>query len=232
MQRQLDSLGVDYEFFAAVDGEAGEHLRFANYSDEFCLKAWRRPLLAGEVGAFASHYLLWHRCVERDQPMIVMEDDVELSPLLVEAMQLLPAVAGLGYVRLAATSAPPFRVVPRNLPANWTLVRFLAGPAGAQCYALFPHGAAGFLAGSRKWTQQVDSYMDSFWQHGVSCLALKPYVISEPRANESTIGPGASRFAQIKRVWRPKRFLTRKVDAFRRHWTNLEYAAGLRTPEN
>src|SRR5690606_11229242 len=128
MRVQLDALGLDYEFFPAVDGRAGEHLRFPNYSDEFCLRAWRRPLTPGEVGCFASHYLLWQRCVERNEPIIVMEDDVELHPKLTEAMRIVPALAELGYVRLAGTSIQRFRPTKHRLPADWKLVRFLRGP--------------------------------------------------------------------------------------------------------
>jgi glycosyl transferase family 25 len=233
MRVQLGALGLDYEFFPAVDGMAGEHLRFANYSDKFCLKAWRRPLTPGEVGCFASHYSLWQRCVERDEPMIVMEDDVEVSPCLTEAMQLMPSLAGVGYVRLAGVRTRRFRSIPRDLPPPWKLVRFLTGPMGTQCYVLFPRGAAHFLVSSYRWTLPVDIYMDSFWKHGVSCLGLMPFSVSIPRVLRSTISLGGPTPSALMRhrVWRPKRFLARKLAEFRGHWTNLEYTVGLRNPE-
>jgi glycosyl transferase family 25 len=231
MRAQLDSLGLDYEFFRAVDGSDAEHLGFPNYSDEFCLKAWRRPLTPGEVGCFASHYSLWRKCVDGDEPMIVMEDDVEVAPRLSEAArQLLPDLAQVGYVRLAGLRAQAFRAISRELPVGWKLVRFLAGPMGTQCYALFPRGAARFLAGAHKWTLPVDNYMDGFWEHGVSCVGLQPFVVSIPRSFESSISPGGTTPSALLRgrVWRPKRFLARKASDFRRYRANLEYAVGLR----
>jgi glycosyl transferase family 25 len=233
MRTQLDAMGLDYEFFPAVDGGAGEHLKFANYSDRLCLEAWRRPLVPGEVGAFASHYLLWQRCKERGEPIIVMEDDIEVSPRFADASRLLPSLASLGYVRLAGTSVRGLRAMRVDLPADWKLVRFLTGPAGTLCYALFPQGASGFLAGAGKWTLPVDNYMDSFWEHGVACLGLMPFPISIGKSPVSTIsGDGPSPSALMRdRVWRPKRFLARKIADFRCHLTNLKYAAGLRKLE-
>jgi glycosyl transferase family 25 len=230
MRAQLDPLGLDYEFFPAVDGKAGEHFRFANYHEESCLRAWKRPLTAGEVGCFASHYLLWQRCVERREPIIVMEDDVALTARFAEAVRILPSLARFGYVRLAATTPRGLRVVPRALPADWQLVRYLVGPMGTQCYALFPHAAARFLAGADKWTLPVDNYMDCFWQHGVPCIGLIPHPVPVSRSFASTIVTGALSPSTLmrNRVWRPKRFLARKAGDVRRHWANLEYSIGRR----
>ena len=36
-----------------------------------------------EMGCFASHYLLWEKCVELDEPIMILEDDVEFcAPVL------------------------------------------------------------------------------------------------------------------------------------------------------
>lgn len=230
MLARLDALAVNYKFFPAIDGAAGKHLDFPNYCDEFCLKSWRRPLTAGEVGCFASHYLLWKHCVEYNEPLIVMEDDVTVSPRFVQALQLLPNLAALGYIRLAGTSAAAYRILWEDLSADWKLVRFLRGPMGTQCYALFPHGAARLLARAAKWTQPVDDYIDSFWLHDVSCLGLHPFVVSMSKTIDSTISlPGQSPSALMRnRVWRPKRFLARKLSELRRDCANLEYGLGLR----
>ena len=33
--------------------------------------------ISAEMGCFASHYLLWEKCVELDEPIMILEDDVE-----------------------------------------------------------------------------------------------------------------------------------------------------------
>jgi len=230
MRVQLDSLGLNYKFFPAIDGRAEEHLQFTNYRDEFCLEAWRRPLTPGEIGCFASHYLLWQRCVERNEPMIVMEDDVDISPRFVEAIKLLPGLDYLGYLRLSGINFPRNKIALTKLPAEWEIVRFLERPMGTQCYALFPGSADKFIKNSARWTLPVDNYMDSFWLHNIPCIGLAPFQVSIPRTIASTISSdGVSPSTQMRtRVWRPKRFLARGVSNFRHGWGNLEYALGLR----
>lgn len=231
MQRRLGDLGLEYDFIRAIDGSAGEHVVFSNYRDEFCIKSWCRPLTSGEIGCFASHYLLWQRCVSNNEPMIVMEDDVDMSPQLVEVIRLLPGLSDLGYVRLAGTAARPFRIVPRNLPAGWKLVRYLQGPMGTQCYVLYPKGALRLLGKADTWRLPVDDYIDSFWTHGVPCLGLLPAAVSVKEGIESTISSGGLSPSALMRdrVWRPKRFIARNVGDIRRRWANLEYAVGLKS---
>ena len=39
--------------------------------------------ISAEMGCFASHYLLWEKCVELDEPIMILEDDVEFcAPVL------------------------------------------------------------------------------------------------------------------------------------------------------
>ena len=39
--------------------------------------------VSAEMGCFASHYLLWEKCVEVDEPIMILEDDVEFcAPVL------------------------------------------------------------------------------------------------------------------------------------------------------
>jgi glycosyl transferase, family 25 len=227
IRTQLDSTGLDYEFFPAVDGKAGEHLSFANYRDEFCLKVWRRPLTSGEVGCFASHYLLWQRCVERDEPMIVMEDDVVVSPRFAEAVALVVAErpGNVGYVRFAGINLPAFRETGHELPDDWELVRFFGGPMGTQCYVVFPQAASRFLAHARKWVMPVDTYMDSFWQHGVAAIGILPFPVERQLEFGSEIWEsGGSRAMSTRdQVSRLRRVAVILRDRGLRRLHNLKY---------
>lgn len=40
--------------------------------------------MRGELGCYASHYLMWQKCVEINEPIIILEDDIKISPMLVE----------------------------------------------------------------------------------------------------------------------------------------------------
>ena len=226
MRDQLDPLGVNYEFFAAVDGRADEHFHFPNYKDEYCLQAWRRIMAGGEVATVASHYKLWKLCVELNEPIVVLEDDAGLSSRFVEALTLVEErLKHVSFVRLSALSTPAFREERLNLPADWRLVRFLSGPMGTQCYALAPDAAARFVRHAERWLVPIDIYMDSFWKHGVPCLGLMPFPVWAREEINSTVWDKASLAVLYRHdVWAPKRFAARKFADLRRHLKNMEYA--------
>ena len=39
----------------------------------------KTPLTKGEVGCFLSHWHLWNKCIEKNEPIIVLEDDAILT---------------------------------------------------------------------------------------------------------------------------------------------------------
>lgn len=85
MQRQFDSAsegakkGFEVIFFEAIDAQKDEHLSFKQYSKIRSLLFRGKELSAGERACFASHYSLWQKCVELNEPIVVIEDDVELE---------------------------------------------------------------------------------------------------------------------------------------------------------
>ena len=45
---------------------------------------WNRRFTKGEVGCVLSHFKLWKKCIELDEPLLILEDDVEPLDLLWE----------------------------------------------------------------------------------------------------------------------------------------------------
>lgn len=70
----------DYVFFDAIDGYTINHKNFYNKGFKINRKWWcpleGRPLTKGEIGCFLSHWNLWLKCIEIDQPIMILEDDV------------------------------------------------------------------------------------------------------------------------------------------------------------
>jgi glycosyl transferase family 25 len=77
---------IEYEFFSAVDGSRLDyHYLCQNGYDTN--KNWIDPIhnthiTSGEVGCFISHYILWKKCIELDEPIIIFEDDGVISQLM------------------------------------------------------------------------------------------------------------------------------------------------------
>ncbi|WP_161957122.1 glycosyltransferase family 25 protein [Aestuariivirga litoralis] len=224
MAAQLQRQGLAHSFFPAVDGRA-RHAEFAHhYDDERCLKSWRRPMTRGEVGCFASHYLLWERCVQVGAPIVVMEDDVILADGIGEAVEIAQQlVANHDFLRLSGVVDVPRVTLAADLAPPWRLVRFLAGPLGTQCYVIAPRAAQALLDKATQWLMPVDNYIDAFWLHGVISKGLEPFRARHDDSQQSEISDTMLSPSQVMRdkVPRVKRFSRRMYDEFRRHAFNF-----------
>ena len=82
----LRSDKVQAEF--ATDVFDGEEIEYADlqkiYFDTY--KEWIDPihgthLTKGEVGCFLTHYHLWKKCIQLNEPIIILEDDAVCTPM-------------------------------------------------------------------------------------------------------------------------------------------------------
>uniref|UniRef100_A0A2A4JRR4 Glycosyl transferase family 25 domain-containing protein n=1 Tax=Heliothis virescens TaxID=7102 RepID=A0A2A4JRR4_HELVI len=85
MEMNFKELGMDVKHFKAVDGRDLDmnNLKdlsitlMPNYEDPY----HKRPMKAGEVGCFLSHYYIWKEVVEkRHKIALVLEDDIHFVP--------------------------------------------------------------------------------------------------------------------------------------------------------
>lgn len=88
MQRQLANLGIVAEFIAAVDGKSLLPSELCNYDHHKALRVYGVGMIAGEFGCYLSHYRLYERIVrENISHALILEDDVDLSPHLMEIIK-------------------------------------------------------------------------------------------------------------------------------------------------
>jgi glycosyl transferase family 25 len=184
-------LGLGFEFFAGIDAGRGEHMGFSQYNETAARSDFNRPLSAGEIGCFASHYLLWQRCMESGEPLVIMEDDVVIDDGFVRALEtateLLPAfsLVRLGILQEGAGTAP---ILP--LPSGFELVSLGTDSWGAQCYILSDFAAKALFEHAAIWSLPVDNYLERPLIHGIGCYGLRPYFVrhADQAAYPSVIG--------------------------------------------
>jgi len=68
-------VAMPYEFFDAVDGTSGTLQNVPDQQVIRLLKQVNKTLTPTEVSCLLSHFLLWAKCVELDQPIVILEHD-------------------------------------------------------------------------------------------------------------------------------------------------------------
>jgi glycosyl transferase family 25 len=184
---QFTAIQQDFEFFDAVDGRKEKHPLFSKYNVKKRLRYKGYELTAGELGCFASHYLLWEKCVELNDTIIVIEDDVQLETCFKESIKDAQQLAQYEYLRLFVNNRyRPFIKIAEY--KEYDVVEYQRGPSGARAYLITPMAAQKLINMSQEWFLPVDDYMDQFWLNKVVCRGLMPGIVKNETDFESCIG--------------------------------------------
>lgn len=188
MKSQIEKISrsnMEFLFFDAIDAKNGEHHRFDSYYRSFFTKLYRaKDSTDGEKACYASHFSLWQKCVELNEPIIILEDDIEFLPDFLEGIHRI-SDSSYEYVRLMALDQPKN---PLLFQSDYFALTY-DELAGAQGYYITPKAAKKFIKGCRYWVLAVDNYMDRISMHGVRTILHIPYLIkeNEPISANTTI---------------------------------------------
>ena len=183
-KEQLKNCGVEFEIFDGVDG-----LRFDSppnsYKESKVIRLLGHSLTPSEVGCFLSHREVWLKCIEKDQIMLVLEDDFKLLPSFNAAISfLLRNQAQWDIVRLQGLADVPHHIIKHE--NELTLVMNNSDPLGATSYLLKPYSAKKLIAHSSEIYEPLDHFLEHYKKHGLKMLAVKPYPV-ETDNSSSTI---------------------------------------------
>jgi glycosyl transferase family 25 len=184
--KQLGELGLDFEFFDAMRGEQVIAEGYFEHCDE---EEWLlntgHPMSLGEVGCFASHRSMWQKCVGLGEPLMIMEDDFQLLPGFVGAVeQVAENIDNFGFIRLQSeTRARKQRVAGFG---DYTLWRYTKMPHSTMCYSLASAVAQNLIEQTRAIYEPVDVFIKKFWVHGQPIYGLTPYTVTESTLSQQT----------------------------------------------
>lgn len=217
---KLSRLGVHFEFLDAVDGRKGDHPLLARFNKSKFLSRHGRPSVPGEAGCYASHYLLWQKCVELNRPIVILEDDFELAENAREAFEVAAHLADdFGYIRLESTRRKPS--ITRWRQGGYKLVRFMKTPQCMTCYQLSPDAARALIRASDEFVYPVDVFVRNQHLHGVPIYGLTPPPIKRAAKDEddSIIG---DRHQEKGPLWcKLTRMLFRSYNSIRNLLSNI-----------
>jgi glycosyl transferase family 25 len=201
------------------------------YRPDEAIVARGRPLTTGELGCYSSHYHAWLALLDsRATQMIVLEDDTIVDWSFLEKLASLDFSArGVTYLRLFARRPCTFRVHGEAVEPQRYLVEYAAYAHGTQGYVITRAGAERFVRHCRLVRRPVDVELDRAWDHGVPCLAVFPFPLTE-MSSGSTIGSARWTRPEIPAALRGARLRMRLVERARRITRWLRVMTRLRSP--
>ncbi len=227
MQRQIQKLfeknpdlknKLEFIFFKAVDAKNKEYLEFKQHFPWWASWVLGRELSDGEKACFASHYKLWQECVKIDEPIIILEDDVEFSDeFLNNGEEYIEELikSEYEYVRFCYLFDKKFYPLNNNYLLSFEKI------SGAQGYVLKPSAAKKFIKYAKRWIYPVDDYMDMFYKHKVLNIVKKPLLLKHDCGLESMISQAGRLFIKprlykkiIREIFRLYRDVSRLLYVF------------------
>lgn len=188
------------------------------YDEQAAIIAKGRPLSAGEIGVYSSHYSAWEDFLSDDADQyVVLEDDVIVDWIFLSKLARVDLGSmGINYLRLYYKVPVKSALVKENFVERARSIIELDGTAfGAQGYVITKDGAKIFLDHCRFVTRPIDDEMERSWVHGQRNLSVFPFPIMEESA-ESIIG--GSRFEEfaVPQHLKLRQFIHYRMDRLRR----------------
>lgn len=187
--KQLSNAGLTYKFFDALTGNQSWQPYFQSYDEQQYLINTGRTVTSGEIGCYASHRALWQKCVDLNQPIMIMEDDFLLKENFRAAFhETEKLIARYGYIRLQNERKGKRKLVKSS--GSFNLVYYTKMPHSLMCYALSPDIAKQFIENSIHLTAPVDVMIKKIWDHKQRLYGLLPYPVVEHELSIETLIPG------------------------------------------
>jgi glycosyl transferase family 25 len=205
---------VPWGFFAALSALHPD----LSYDEQEAIIAKGRPLRAGELGCYSSHYAAWEELqTDHVDQYVVLEDDVIVDWAFVEKLVEIDfAAMGIRYLRLYYKTPTRHAILKENfLEQSRSIVELSGAAFGTQGYLITKAGARTLLDHCRAVRRPIDDEMDRSWAHGLPNLAIFPFPIIEESA-PSSIGYRRFETFVVPQHLKLKRLFTRRVERWRR----------------
>ncbi len=226
---QADTMGLEIRIFKAIDGKRQDHPLFKNYDDNLRMRKKGKSMTPAQIGCFASHYLLWETCAKRSEPVIILEDDVDIFNDTFLKFYQSVRLLNKKYecVRLFDNKSKHHRAVAVERMNGLEIAKFTKGHMGTTGYYLNPNGAKKFIRGAKNWFLPVDIYMDRFWDHHVECYGTIPACLTNDTKFHSTIASDRAKSEKRSLEVKVQREIFSACEQIRRRIHNLKFQTSL-----
>jgi len=180
---QLERLGLAYEFFDACRGDDGYQPYFEGYDPDIFMLYSRRTALPGEIGCYASHKSLWQKCIETQEPIVIIEDDAHLDDRLPDALKTAAKIIQqCGFIRLEPNKQSrqfykPSRYQSVGYLDNFEISYLSRIALCTTSYIVSPAAAGKLVFASNVLLAPVDKFNQRNWHHGQALYLLSPEMV-------------------------------------------------------
>ncbi|MFM2480521.1 glycosyltransferase family 25 protein [Celerinatantimonas sp. YJH-8] len=179
MSTMLTKADIKFEFIKAIS-PADEYFLYSDRRNEQkTKKQFGYKLEDTEIACFASHHLLWEKCLELNEPILIMEDNCELMANFSDHFQKLDQLTRkYQYIKLAVPRGrqQAKRKIIEKIDDSLSVVRLERRVGSTTAYAISPLAAKKFIAHAQQFIEPVDDYMAKPYKHGVFTYCLYPWL--------------------------------------------------------
>ena len=194
---QLEGLGLPYKIFEAIgsssplDHFSGVDMRM------FRLMTRRDKLNMNEVACYASHKMLWKKCLDKGKPIIILEDDFRL---LDGFMNIYNSVCHwidkLDFIRMesldktgSSLSIGKKKIFINKDSQGSSFYHLRSVPLCLLAYAISPLAAERLINASETYQMPSDKFLQQYQIHNQPIYGIEPTrVVTSDEAEQSTIG--------------------------------------------
>ncbi|AUI65354.1 MULTISPECIES: glycosyltransferase family 25 protein [Glaesserella] len=169
---------IHYTFFPAINGnKEKEFYLFKKYNKAKRFLRKGNIMSFSQLGCFASHYLLWEKCIELNKGIIILEDDAILQDNFLDVYKF--CTSDENSFEFFWLSPPAFEKMNgehtlKIKNSNTELIKFVGKHDNATGYYITPQSAKKLLDYCQEWIYEVDITMDRFWENRLNILNVNP----------------------------------------------------------
>jgi glycosyl transferase family 25 len=192
----LGDANLEFEFFDAIDASSPNF----KYSERRVPKQTRLrfgyQLIESELACFASHFSLWEKCIALNEPILILEDSCDLTPLFSDRQELFEELVNKYHFIKLFSMFKKKHIPIEKINSTSEIVYYRERTCGIQSYLISPYAAKQFIKNAGKFIDPVDNYMEKPWRHGISTYSFKPDLATRAKI-ESTIGSNRKMKAKL-----------------------------------
>ena len=166
-QAQISKLKLDFEFLDATSINDIDAITYKKHA-----KDWQRPLKNTEVACYYSHRHAWEKVIQKNKPVLILEDDALLSKCTPDLLKDLSDKNNIDLITLENACRKKFVAkTGKNIGCKSKIFRLYQDRTGAAGYILYPSGAKKLIQCEQK---KGIALADS---HITTCHRLKTYQV-------------------------------------------------------